>query len=207
MGTGAFVNVTSLSRTALQLQLAWLRLPILHTAVVGVLLSVASVWLLLLPRLQGHVVLQQAEIERTARLLAATPAKPTGARNGANEQRLQAFRGMLADPRYAEQHVKTLFALATRNGLALNQADYALGNEAHGQFRTYRVVLPVKGEYPAIRRFCEQVLESMAFASIDELTFRKDTAASAALETRFVLTLYLGRDNAPKIEASAGEPE
>jgi hypothetical protein len=108
-----------------------------------------------------------------------------------DEERVAQFYGALGENGYAEQQVKTLFAIAAKAGLALNQADYKPGANAAGRYQTYQIVLPVRGPYHAIREFCEQTLLAIPFASLDQIDFRRDTIGSTTLEARLRFTLYL----------------
>jgi hypothetical protein len=122
---------------------------------------------------------------RTARTSVPPPV------HSVDEERIAQFYGSLGENGYAEQQIKTLFAIAAKAGLALNQADYRPGTNAAGRYQTYQIVLPVRGPYRAIREFCEQTLLAIPFASLDQIDFRRDTIGSTTLETRLRFTLYL----------------
>ena len=51
--------------------------------------------------------------------------------------------------------------------------------------------LPLKGSYAAVWQFALQALRAMPFASLDELSFRREQIADPTLEARVRLTLYL----------------
>ena len=116
--------------------------------------------------------------------VAATPA-------GAPDANLAAFRDMLGERRYVEQQVGTLFALAAKNGLTLAQGEYKSVPERSGGFVAYQVNLPVKGSYGAIWQFAGAALGAIPFASLDDISFRRDSIGQAGLEARLRLTLYL----------------
>ncbi|MGZ3158645.1 MAG: hypothetical protein ACXU7H_06145, partial [Burkholderiaceae bacterium] len=50
---------------------------------------------------------------------------------------------------------------------------------------------PVKGQYQAIRKFCEQTLLAIPFASLDEINFKRDEITNSTLEAKLHFTLYL----------------
>lgn len=122
---------------------------------------------------------------------------PPPAPRAVDQDRLKAFYEALGEQGYAEQQVKTLFAAAAKSGLTLNQAEYRYGFDKNGDFATYQAILPVKGSYRAIRTFCEQVLVSVPFASLDEINFKRESIGSPNLEARLRFTIYLGA-RAPK---------
>jgi hypothetical protein len=111
---------------------------------------------------------------------AAPPADP-----------LEAFYAALGPRRYAEQQVRTLFALAAKNGLSLSQGEYKSGYDRNAQLSTYQVNLPVKGSYGAIWQFALGALRAIPFASLDDISFRREAIGDPAVEARLRLTLYL----------------
>jgi hypothetical protein len=135
-------------------------------------------------------------------LAAMPPAAAVVAPPGPNAN-LALFYGSLGEHRYAEQQVKTLFALAAKTGLVLSQGEYKSGFEPNGRFHTYQVNLPVKGSYAAIWQFAMLALRAIPFASLDEISFRRDTIGEPAVEARLRLTLYLAD---PLAEPLAGQP-
>jgi hypothetical protein len=104
---------------------------------------------------------------------------------------LDAFYETLGPRRYAEQQVKTLFALAAKNGLALSQGEYKSAYDRNARLTTYQVNLPVKGSYGAIWTFALGTLRTIPFASLDDIGFRRDSIGDPTVEARLRLTLYL----------------
>ena len=115
---------------------------------------------------------------------------------------LALFYGVLGEPRHAEQQVKLLFDLAAKNGLVLAQGEYKSSYDKASRVSTYQVTLPLKGSYQAVWQFALQALRAVPFASLDELSFRREQIADARLEARLRLTFYLS-DAAP---AAASAP-
>jgi hypothetical protein len=149
--------------------------------------ALALAWLLPERALQG----QRRAVALS--LAAMPPAAATGvaiAPPGPNAN-LALFYDTLGERRYAEQQVKTLFALAAKAGLVLSQGEYKSGFEQNGRFHTYQVNLPVKGSYAAIWQFAMLALQAIPFASLDEISFRRETIGEPAVEARLRLTLYL----------------
>jgi hypothetical protein len=125
-------------------------------------------------------------------LAALPPPKPLAivAPENPNEN-LALFYDTLGERRYAEQQVKTLFGLASKAGLVLSQGEYKGAFDQNGRFHTYQVNLPVKGSYGAIWRFGMLALGAIPFASLDEISFRRESIGEPAVEARVRLTLYL----------------
>ena len=104
---------------------------------------------------------------------------------------LARFYAVLGQQRHAEQQVKQLFDLAAKNGLLLAQGEYKSGYDKASRVATYQVTLPLKGSYAAVWQFALQALRAMPFASLDELSFRREQIADTELEARLRLTFYL----------------
>lgn len=105
-----------------------------------------------------------------------------------------------------EQQVKTLFAVAAKVPLALHRAEYRFGTNQEGGFHTYQITLPVKGTYEEILRFCDLTLLAIPFASLDEISFKRESIAASTLDANLRFTLYLV-DAAQDAIASVRVPE
>ena len=104
---------------------------------------------------------------------------------------LDAFYGSLGERRYAEQQVKILFGLAAKSGLVLRQGEYKSAYDRNAGVHTYQVNLPVKGSYEAIWQFAMAALRAIPFASLDDISFRRDAIGDPTVEARLRLTFYL----------------
>lgn len=104
---------------------------------------------------------------------------------------LARFYATLGPQRHAEQYVKQLFDLAAKHGLVLAQGEYKNSYDKASRVATYQVNLPLKGSYAAVWQFALQALRAMPFASLDELSFRREQIADTRLEARLRLTFYL----------------
>lgn len=180
-----------LAQFALQARLRLTRLG-WSNVLAGLLASVGAVaWLWGIPRLEQQTAARQTALLAAQKTLASAPPVPTAPVMPVAEQRLQQFYDVLGESRFAEQQVKTLFALAAKNDLALNQAEYKFAANKNGLFHTYAISLPVKGQYAAIRPFCEQVLLAIPFASLDEIDFKRDAVGNPNLDAKLRFTLHL----------------
>jgi hypothetical protein len=106
-------------------------------------------------------------------------------------ENLARFYAVLGQQRHAEQQVKQLFDLAAKNGLLLAQGEYKSGYDKASRVATWQVTLPLKGSYAAVWQFALQALRAVPFASLDELSFRREQIADTQLEARLRLTFYL----------------
>ena len=133
---------------------------------------------------------QYAAVRRQAAMppppLAAQPAPPPSA-----DQNLAYFYGSLGGRGKVGRQLKTLFALAEKNGLSLRQGEYRAAQDRAGRFYTYQITLPVSGRYGAIWQFAFDALRALPHASLDDVGFRRDAIGSEAVEARLRLTLHL----------------
>lgn len=123
------------------------------------------------------------------------PAPPVGvvavAPAATANDNLARFYATLGPQRHAEQQVKQLFDLAAKHGLVLAQGEYKSSYDKASRVAAYQVTLPLKGSYAAVWQFALQALRAMPFASLDELSFRREQIADTQIEARLRLTFYL----------------
>jgi hypothetical protein len=186
------MNAAGLQALALRGQLALARIG--APACVAVVLCAAGVaaWAWLLPQRAAQARVMAQPLPTPASLLAQQPAAAPPSAN----QNLADFYAVLGEKRHAEQQVRLLFDLAAKSGLALNQGEYKSAYDKTSRVSTYQIVLPVKGGYQPLWQFAMQGLRDMPFASLDEVSFRRDAIAEPVVEARLRFTLYL-KDGAP----------
>jgi hypothetical protein len=189
---------TTLASPMLRLRLLLLRAnPIVLAAGVAVLVMAGALaWTLnavwALQRAQEAYDAQARQKAQAPKAVSAPAPEPVAAPDN-----LAAFYGALGERHGAEQHVRTLFALAAKSGLVLRQGEYKQGYDRNAHVYTYQVNLPVKGSYQAIWQFAMAALRALPFASLDEISFHRDAIGDATVEARLRLTLYL-RDGTEK---------
>lgn len=186
------MNRLNLAAVALRVRLAVAALgPVFCAACLLMLVGGAALaWLLPQRALQ-------AQRQQLAVRLATLPqeAQARSAPVSANDNLLD-FYGALGEKRHAEQQVKTLFALASKARLSLSQGEYKSAYERNARLHTYQVTLPVKGNYADVWQFGMMSLRAMPFASLDEISFKRDTIGEPQVEARLRLTLYLSDQRA-----------
>jgi type VI protein secretion system component VasK len=139
----------------------------------------------------ARAVRQAAPATAAATATTTTAAQPAAPAPVPAADPLEAFYTALGPRRYAEQQVRTLFTLAAKNGLSLSQGDYKAGYDRNARVATYQVNLPVKGSYAAVWQFAMGALRAIPFASLDDISFRRDDIKDPLVEARLRLTLYL----------------
>lgn len=186
------MNGGTVQAAVLKLRLwLWARGPVLCAALLLAAAGAASLaWLL--PQRGVDARRQQVAIAVATLAPSSKPAAPA-----TEHDNLAQFYAVLGEKRYAEQQVATLFALAAKNGLTLSQGEYKGAYDAAARVSTYQVVLPVKGSYHAIWQFALACLQTVPFASLDEISFRREAIGEPQVDARLRLTFYLD-DGAPR---------
>jgi hypothetical protein len=200
------MNGHALAKAGLQLRLALMRFGWSNSLALLLAAAAATAALWLVPQLKAQRAAGQVALAKAQKLHDAAPAAASALEPALppNQQHLQDFYDLLGETRYAEQQVKTLFAIAAKNGLTLNQADYKFAYDKNGMFHTYVISLPVRGPYAAIRPFCEQMLLAIPFASLDQIDFKRESVNNPNLEAKLRITLYLDKSGGAQ---GAGQPE
>lgn len=130
--------------------------------------------------------------KKAAATLPAAPAQLVQAPPPPNaNENLAAFYATLGEKRYAEQQVKTLFGIAAKTSLSLDQGEYKFAYDKASRVSTYQITLPVRGPYANIWQFSLQALAAMPFAALDEVNFRRETITEPVVEARLRFTMYL----------------
>lgn len=172
--------------------------------------AVLTVWLvaaLLLTRWLPALQEQYATIEMERKQLQAEMSnlivQPLSLQAPNAQDTLKSFNANLGDPRDVEQQLKTLFVIARDLNLKLPQGQYKLKCEDKLDYCKYTIVLPIEGSYVRVRTFVEQTLRAIHFASVDEVSFRREAVADAEVQSRLRISLYTRRpQNAPGPEAT-----
>jgi len=175
----------------LQLRIGLIRMGLIPGVIaISLLFGVATWgWLAINVRdqeLQEHTLAQARQAPSVT--LAASVVEREGA---AEQNNLRKFYDALSDRAEAEQSLKTLFGIAEKAGLNLDQGEYKWQLDKNSNTYRYQILLPVKGPYGAIRRFCEQVLLALPFASLDEWSLKRESVGDDALDVNLRFTLYL----------------
>jgi hypothetical protein len=151
----------------------------------------ALMWGALLPGMSARI---DQETHAVARARRAPPPAPVVSPVVLANQRLAAFYGALGDAGHTEEIVTRLFEIAAEVGVVLDKAEYKPAQDAAGRFGTYTIILPVKGDYARLRRFCEKVLLTVPYAALDDMRFKRDSANEQAVEASLRFTVFLRPD-------------
>ena len=81
---------------------------------------------------------------------------------------------------------------ARDNGLRLEKGEYRLSQERGFALARYQVTFPMRGTYPQVRGFVNDVLDALPAAALEDLTLNRESADDPMLEARVRFALFLG---------------
>ncbi len=120
----------------------------------------------------------------TIRTVGPTPAD-------ASSDRLRAFTASFPDETEVARLLAQLYALGESSGVRLAHGEYRFTEADALGLVQYRLVLPVGGSYPQVRRFVGAVLESVPAAAITQVALQRERVGAGQIEARIELTLHL----------------
>lgn len=176
----------------LAVELAYWRLGWRLPALVLTLSACAAVWLFWLPmqasrHSAANTELSQAREEGRARPISTGEEPP-----------LETFRRTLSDPEYVTSQLRVIYHMAQSQGLTMAQIDMRRQADPGSQLSQLQVSMPVRGDYPAIRRFCADLLVALPSASIDQITLRRENIGTSQIEAQIALSIWQhGEGEAP----------
>lgn len=86
-----------------------------------------------------------------------------------------------------------LFDSAKKHNLDLPRGEYKLQQEVNAPLTSYTAILPVHGDYGAIRDFCADVLRDLPNASMEELRMARSSAEGTVLDAVIRFTFVYRR--------------
>ena len=159
---------------------------------IGVLVMVATfVVSALLP--------ERARLLETQRSVAALreqmgqPGQPGASAERSAAEQLADFYRLFPSEKDLPDWLAKIFAAAQAQGLVLEQGEYKTGKDKLGRLMHYDITLPVKGEYPQIRRFLAGVAKEVPIAALEQVQFERQKVGVATVDCKIKLTLYLER--------------
>ncbi len=108
------------------------------------------------------------------------------------ESALASFYKLLPPEQSAPRLLDKIYTSATKESLRLTQGEYKFTREKAGRLGNYQITLPVKGSYVQVRKFIAKVLNGVPTASLDGVSFRRETIGGNDLEARIQFTIFLG---------------
>jgi Tfp pilus assembly protein PilO len=84
-----------------------------------------------------------------------------------------------------------VFAAAQAQGLVLEQGEYKTQRDKIGHLMHYEITLPVKGEYPQIRKFLAALTRDVPIVGLQQIEFERQKVGTPTVDSKIRLVLYL----------------
>ncbi len=160
----------------------------------GVLAVLPAFYLSTIRPLQAHMDEVRHSVARQLKEEAFAGKQNRGGRHGTDEQLAEYYR-FFPPVRSAPQWLEKLVALAESRGLSLDQGEYHFAPDKEGRLVRFQMTLPVRGEYPQIRRFLAALPDEIPVVALERVQFERQSISDTEVEARIRLALYLGRSS------------
>jgi type II secretory pathway component PulM len=159
---------------------------------VGLLVACLGFYASVLLPLDEAVDDASSRVKRLSAQVAQVSGAGPGGVTTVREQMGQFYRmfprqGQLTDT------VAKIFEAAAAQGISLQKGEYRVAEEADGHLRRFQIVLPIKADYPRIRRFLGKVAAEVPTAAIEHVQFERQKIADPQVEATIKLAVYLER--------------
>ncbi len=128
-------------------------------------------------------------LERRVRERAATQAPVVLSA----QQQLAEFERRFSDEKSLTDSLARLHAAARRQGVQLDKAEFKLVSNAREPLSRYTMVLPVKCDYRALRRFTRDAVRELPGLAMEEVSLRRADARSPQLEVQLRFVLFVNK--------------
>lgn len=156
----------------------------------ALLATSAAFFIFAVKPLEERAMRLDRQLASTARRSAPEGITRVGA--GTPEARITAFYRFFEREENTVEWLAKIYGIAGGAGLELRTAEYRLA-ETRQRIERYQITLPVAGSYAQIRSFLEGALAEIPVLSLDQVSFRRKSAAEPRVEAEVVLTLHLLR--------------
>lgn len=107
------------------------------------------------------------------------------------QQQLADFERRFSDEKSLTASLARLHAAARRQGVQLDQAEFKFASEAREPLSRYTVVLPVKADYRALRRFTADALRELPGLAMEDVNLRRADPKSPLLDAQLRFVLFV----------------
>lgn len=110
-------------------------------------------------------------------------------------EQLAAFYQIFPDEHDAIDWVGKIAAIAQRDGLNLQQAEYKTERDKTGKLTRFQMSLPLKGEYQTIRRFLSDLRAEIPIVSLEQVQFERQKVGDPLVDAKVSLVIFLGKSS------------
>ncbi|NBA96733.1 GspMb/PilO family protein [Pseudomonas sp. R5(2019)] len=109
------------------------------------------------------------------------------------QRQLEDFRSSLPAQPQATDAIDRIYALAALERITLSRGEYSLGSDPKTRLARYSIVLPIRGNYPQVRRFLHALLTQLPALVLEDIDLQRKRISDTELTGRIRMTLYLSR--------------
>ena len=179
-------NTFTLEKLRIKAELLYCRQgvwPFVALALVALAILCAVV---LVPGQQALKEHTQSELTRLTREQQELSAKPAADRLTP----AQNLARVLVAPQQSNAQIRQLLEIAAGSGVAVSQADYRRVSDGKQMYSQLQIALPVKADYPSLRRFVFTALADMPALSVDQMIIRRDQTGPGRVEAQLILSVW-----------------
>ena len=136
---------------------------------------------------------EQAQITDLIERIRSAPPKPETAPPETAEVKVEKFYRSLPQSGTTPDWLQKVFESAAANGVTLEQGEYILLSNPNAKIEQYRIIFPLKGSYPQLRRFTVGALEAVPALALESLLFKREKIADGSVDAKITFILYLER--------------
>ncbi len=107
------------------------------------------------------------------------------------QQQLAEFERRFEGEKSITESLARLHAAARRQGVQLDKAEFKFVSEAREPLSRYTIVLPVKCDYRALRRFTRDAVRELPGLAMEEVSLRRVDAKSPLLDAQLRFVLFV----------------
>jgi Tfp pilus assembly protein PilO len=158
----------------------------------ALLLAAVLVWWLAIGPMQQETESVRASTTSLQQRLASKASTSAPQVQDARQQ-LDVFRQRFGDTRTIAAALGRLHAVARKQGLRLEQAEFRFDGNASEPVLRYSMLMPVKCDYHALRRFTRNAMRELPGLAIEEVNMRRSDPKSPTLDAQLRVVLFLSR--------------
>jgi Tfp pilus assembly protein PilO len=161
-------------------------------AIALAVVCVGGWWGLTVP-LQDEAIQVAAENARLERRLAERRNEPPP--EATPQQQLETFARRFPSEKGITASLARLHAAARKHGVQLDQGEFRFVSESGEPLSRYTIVLPVRADYRALRRFTRDAMRDLPGLALEEANLRRGDAKAPALEAQLRFVLFVMKAN------------
>ena len=125
----------------------------------------------------------------------ARAGRPSHGRTRSLDEQLAAFYQLFPSEHDATDSVGAIAAIAQRDGLGLQQAEYKVERDKTGRLIRFQMSLPLKGDYQAIHRFLAHLRAELPIVSLEQVQFDRQKVGDPLVNAEITLVIFLGKSS------------